>query len=315
MLSRVAEVLLLLLVGVILLQPKSYYLSLLSAQAIKFIFAYLLLGLFFLIRQNQRLMLLSLGCAALLCVILKERSGDNVFYGNLGDVQGLGVVAGHFNLDYEDKPLEDLKRTLKRYDWSFFILSGEAQKIKKILPYLDSLSTARHQKLLCQDSNRSVWLVSSWAFNTVDTLRYNQDYAWHVQFTGAPERFDLLAIAANSVKDPESYQVMQQQLRYLTRYAATLSRPFIVAGQFNTHPWSNELEQVVYNAKLTDSRQGFAPTIPDGKITIWEVPHDHILHSKAFISQEFSTLSAEEELHLGIMAKLVLYPNRMVNHD
>ncbi|MEM1219017.1 MAG: hypothetical protein AAGH79_08890 [Bacteroidota bacterium] len=256
-------------------------------------------------------MLASLGCVAILCVVLKEKSGNNVFLGEMEEVQGLGVLAGQFLIDQQEVRPMRLKDMINRYDWSFFTLMGnevslQANKDEIQMPVVKPL-----QKV----GDEQVWMFSRWDFKTIDTLHLQNDYAWHVQTTDSPIPIDLLVVRTTEVNNPASYQLMRDQLSDLTTYIATFKRPFLVLGQFNTHPWSKEKEQVVRNGQLKDSRQGFAPTIPHGKITIWEIPQDHILYSKEFICQEFSTLSTAEYLHLGIMAKLVLYPNRFIRND
>ena len=256
-------------------------------------------------------MLVSLGCVAILCVVLKEKSGNNVFIGDMENVQGLRVLAGHFLIDEAGTDPTDLKEVISRYDWSFFTLMGnaaslEARKKDIVMPVV---------KPLQKTGDEQAWLFSRWDFKTIDTLRLQNDYAWHVQTTNSPIPMDLLVVRTAEVNQASSYDLMRDQLSDLTSYIATFDRPFLVLGQFNTHPWSKEKERIVRNGQLKDSRQGFAPTIPHGKITIWEVPQDHILYSKEFICQEFGTLSAAEYLHLGIMAKLVLYPNRFVRNE
>jgi endonuclease/exonuclease/phosphatase (EEP) superfamily protein YafD len=99
------------------------------------------------------------------------------------------------------------------------------------------------------------------------------------------------------------------ELVMIGRRAAALSRPVIVAGDFNDVAWSRTTRLFQRVSRLLDPRigRGFYNTY-NAKLRFLRFPVDHLFHSEEFTLQRMERLGYIGSDHFPIFAALVLRP-------
>jgi endonuclease/exonuclease/phosphatase (EEP) superfamily protein YafD len=107
--------------------------------------------------------------------------------------------------------------------------------------------------------------------------------------------------------DPEGFFESKQQILGLARRLQNESAPFIIAGDFNTTPFSPVFREFLRVSGLRDSRHGFGwlPSWPAFFPLLW-IPIDHILVSPGFSVHDITTGSYIGSDHYPMLAELSL---------
>jgi endonuclease/exonuclease/phosphatase (EEP) superfamily protein YafD len=268
---------------------------------------YLVLGMFFLMIGQPRLMGVTFGCAAALALFLKF-SSDNTL-GVKKSPQLKSLVVAHVNVANSNvgvfQTIEDIKKTkadlisIQEIDpsWELELTSCLSEEY----PYFFSLPDI---------GIFGAAIFSKKPFLFVDTFHYKEipNLIAEVNFEG----LNLTMLSAHTIPalDNMSARRLQEHLDVLQSRIASINTPLLVAGDFHAVSWSREIRDFKNNTGLGDSRKGFQPTFPHGGLTFFEVPIDHIFYSRCFKCIDFQTLSGTWSNHLGILATFQILPEK-----
>lgn len=109
--------------------------------------------------------------------------------------------------------------------------------------------------------------------------------AVEVSFTpsGWPEPVYVLGVHPLAPTDHERADLRDAQLEFAGQWASSQRGPFLVAGDFNSTPWSSPFRKLLASADLHNSQNGFGlqPSFSVKTNLLLRVPIDHLLHSSA----------------------------------
>ena len=91
----------------------------------------------------------------------------------------------------------------------------------------------------------------------------------------------ILGIHPLSPTTEETAALRDAQMAFAGRWAADVSGPTVVAGDFNAGPWSHAFRELVDTGGLRDSQRGFGlqPSFPAGSSAVIRVAIDHVVVS------------------------------------
>ena len=253
---------------------------------------YLFAGLLFLILRQPRLLFASFGCCAALAIYLKPT--ENISEEN----NAVKIKIAHFSLsDAGDDAEFALSKILETNadlisvqevtpDWQFIL----EEKLDTLYPYFHTVMDL---------SMHSVSVFSKHEFNFIDTFNYKdipnltgmisigEDYKESVQFVCAYPQ---------PAFNQTDYDEVREHLNLIQERLKNFRNPHFVIGNFYMVPWSKEVQAFRRDTGLEDSRT-YHPT---GALSFFDIPLDHIFHSKNLKCNSFDNVDGKNSTHLGI---------------
>lgn len=269
--------------------PDASLISFVSNYAIHVMFGFLGLGLFFLIYNQNKLMLVSLACCASLCIFLKNASNTRLVLPEDNLHPELSVA--HINLSNIDS-LGTLISVIKKYDpdilslqeytpdWDIIVseeilprFSG-IKKMVRIDPY--GMAVLSKNEFISQDTfyHKNVPNLST-------TIAHG-DHSIHI--------ISSYLLSLNSSKRTKS--ATKSHFSTISRYINKSQTPVINLGEFNMVYWRNEITEFRKKAKLENSRRDYIG---------FRIPSDHIFYSEELQCTKFKELENAKSEHIGIM--------------
>ena len=107
--------------------------------------------------------------------------------------------------------------------------------------------------------------------------------AVEITFTpdGWPEPVSALGVHPLAPTDEERADLRDAQLGFAGQWASSEGGPFVIAGDFNSTPWSWPFRRLLSSADLRNSQVGFGlqPSFSSETNLLLRVPIDHLVHS------------------------------------
>jgi endonuclease/exonuclease/phosphatase (EEP) superfamily protein YafD len=311
--ARVRQILsLLLLIGAMLsiFPPDSYTIKWWSSRAELISLAYLGIGLLFLVFNKSRLMFVSLGCSAAIAFFINETTNSKIIDVKPTDMPFIKIA--HFNVVNSEGQVDDFINT---------IISAEADilSLQEITPDWDEILKESLNNYYPYSSSISrldpngLAIYSKYPFKQLDTF-YFKDLP-NIMATVRPDGFDKdVAIIGSVLKPPLSgsaFEDMKNHLEKISFHVNILKIPVVTIGNYNTVPWSPEIQEFREASSLKDARRGIKPSVPDGQFPLFNALVDHIFYTEDFECTNFITISNAYTNQAGIEA--VLQQKKPVN--
>jgi endonuclease/exonuclease/phosphatase (EEP) superfamily protein YafD len=288
--------------GVVLVisPPKALVFKIGVDYAVRFMLAYLLIGFFFLLVGQNRLLFISFLCCATLAFYLKNRTDAAFTSEPRVDASAPTIRLTHFSVDnLGEQPAEELARIIET--------DPDIISVQEVSPIFDSLLHANLSgdfpySYSIPDVNLfGQALYSKTPFTKIDTFH----------FEGIPVLFGrlllenqvpivLAGVHTYPALTQSDYDRLQMQLDLLATQLLKEDVPMLVFGDFQVVPWSNEVMLFREQLNLRDSRRGLLSAYPQGSFSLLDIPFDHIFHSPEISCIEFATINSEATTHLGI---------------
>ncbi len=292
---------LLLLAGALacMFPPDSYSLKWWSGHAEHITVTYLLLGMILLLSNNIRLMFVCLGCSAAISFFLLESSNRKIKDSKPTDMPFIRVA--HFNVANSEGEVYDFLETL-------LSRNADILSIQELTPDWDSIL---HKTLAKQypysislpDLSNGIALYSRFQPSKTDTFYFNNipNIAMACQPEGFQNQVWVIGSYIRAPLNGRAFEEMKGHLERISFYANKLTDPVVSIGEFNTVPWSLEMQDFRSATDLCDARRGIKPSQLDGNFPLFKVPIDHILFSKdKFDCPSFETVGNKHSTELGI---------------
>ncbi|MEM9990418.1 MAG: endonuclease/exonuclease/phosphatase family protein [Bacteroidota bacterium] len=262
-------------------------------------FAYLVLSLGFLLVSQQRLMMTSFACCAVLCLFLKEASGDVLKHPESNGQASISIA--HFNLaNSETNPQKQFQAMLNT---KADLLSIQELTPDWEMPLVQMLQMDYpHFKSIPDLGTNGVAIYSKYPFKTIDTFHY--DHIPNIIGSVVLKEHDFHFIASHTKPafTESAYLAQQAHLETVAHKCRAIRDPLVTFGEYHATPWSEEIRQFRRQARLNDSRRNLTPSYPHGTMSFFDVPIDHIFFTDHFQCTDFRTISGETSKHLGIQA-------------
>lgn len=284
--------------------------------AIQIMLFYLFLALLFLILKQRRLMFISFGCCAILCVFLKhslnieEHEAKSQLPSSISPPDTTTTIKiAHFNLTDAG---EDIGMTLQ----NMLETNGDIISIQEVtLDWIDTLESffkpAYPHYIIIPDLGMfGNAIFSKHDFIALDTFYFQEipNLAGALYLEETNEKVAFISTHTYPVFNSTDAKRLNAHLDTIQNYIQKIEEPLLVFGNFNVVPWSAEIRDFRNATNLLDSRQGFMPIYPDGSLTFFDVPFNHIFYSDQLKCLTFENLSNEDWLYLGIQGKYQFKP-------
>lgn len=170
-----------------------------------------------------------------------------------------------------------------------------------------------HNKIIPRTDNFGIALYSKYPLHDIEVI----DFA-HNSIPSISAKYQIhnnkhVQIIATHPLPPMNASLAEQQIVHLKKLATFINKPrkedtrILLAGDFNSTPWSPHYKKLLQQTDLANTRQGFGiyPSWPTGlKSPFLQIPLDHIFVSKNIHAKAFKTLQSVGSDHLPIFVKL-----------
>lgn len=259
---------------------------------------YVCLGMIFLFFKNRRLMIISLLCAGILTLFLKETTSSRMKLVERNAMPEANLLL--CNLDAIDKDQIETLSFLTKQKEDVLICQQFNSVWKKIV---DSVISAHFKhKIELDDSNgNGVVCFSNLDISYVDTFYIENVPILYLSLADAGYKISLYTLNINSrVKD----QVVKAKIfNGLTTLLGNDKNAKIIAGNFNMVMWSAKLQDFVHRNDLNSSRNGYYPNIYQGTTGFFNKPVTHIFFSGDLENTLFKKIRFKDN-ELGIQSNI-----------
>ena len=295
--NRYFEILisLFLLLGVIIVisTPDIPFFKWTASFAMQTTVLYVLLGIFFLLISQERLLFLTFFCAACLSKFLKGNFNPNLKLPVKS--QNEVLTTAFIKLEQSDTGEVNMFEVLKQNpDLICFNKPTNVDNknlfklIKKEFHYSIAFSGRSFEQII----------YSKYPFVTADTILLdgNPQVLYSMSFPTSKENVYFINTFFSDPLHEEASTKYRFNLGRLIVYLRPIKSPLIVAGDFNSVSWSGELNYFKKSLNLEDSRRAFYPSLPN----LLETPKDHIFYTDKFSCVDFHEFREWQGRHLGI---------------
>ncbi len=268
-----------------------------------------LLGLLFLAFRYPRLTMWSFGACALLSLYLRSTTNTDLQPPPKNNAPKIKIA--HFNLSAFKS---DIAETLLKMEESGAdVISVQEISPEWVKPLLDSFSKRfRHRCAFLGTDLYSFALFSKLPIAKCDTFFYNSNFSRIPNLMAKIELVEggwrqPITILNSYIEPPILASARAQQDQHFKALAKKIEKmnaekmPVLAVGNYNSDPTSTEIQTFRATSALLDSRRGFQITRKDGKLSLLDVPLDHIFYSNALQCLDFQTLSGSQGERVGIM--------------
>ncbi|MFK7808152.1 MAG: endonuclease/exonuclease/phosphatase family protein [Saprospiraceae bacterium] len=288
--------------------PNYLFFKIGSSFAVHIMLSYLFLGLIFLTLRQPNLTFTSFFCCAGLCLFLK-------FYSNWDwpavppqDDKKEALHLAHFNVANAEQPF---KETMDA------VLSTDADLIsfQEVTPdwsavFKEKLSTKYpYSTSIVRLDPHGLAIYSKVPITDIDTFYFNDIPNLAITVADeklSPEGYRLLS----SYSEPPIYSLALQNLNdhmsMISREVNKSTLPTFAIGDYNAPPWWEEIQLLVSDCNLKDSRS----CATQGLDNLWKYPVDYIFHSDDFECISFDKVEKTLYGHLGIQAAFQINTTR-----
>lgn len=263
--------------------------------AVHSMFAYLGLGLFFLVIRQPRLMFTSFLCCAVLCLFLKNASSNDIIYptATAGSSVSIAQVTISASNDAPEMALQQLLESdadiLSIHeltpDWGDLLEETLAER------YPFGSAVYRPEDFL------GIAVYSKYPIHQLDTFYYND--IPNIGFTINGHAPNEQVHFVSSYIYPNIATATEQVVGHFDAIGAYVEKkngPVITFGDYNQVQWSSLIQNFRQETNLNDSR----------RFPFFEYPSDHIFYSNHFKCTDFHTISSPATKHFGIIGHFQL---------
>lgn len=284
--------LLLLIVSAVLsiYTPEIEFIQQSTQHAVLIMYGFLAVGFIFLIFDQYKLLFVSLGCCAAMCIFLKNASNTRLILPELNLEPKISIA--HINLANINS-IEDLSKIIDDHDPDVISLQELTpdwdQAVRSVLtakyPYVNS-------KVRIDVYGMAVF--SKLAMMKTDTFMYKNIPNLVCTIKSGDRKINILSSYLLSLNKSAETNT-REHFATIERKLKTLEgSPTFSIGDFNMVYWQSEILNFRDKANLENSRR-------DYREVGFKLPMDHILFTKDLECTQFLELSDAAANHIGIM--------------
>ncbi|MCO6461473.1 MAG: endonuclease/exonuclease/phosphatase family protein [Saprospiraceae bacterium] len=303
---RIVEntILFFLLLGVIItiFTPNLPYLSRGADYANQNMIVYLALGMFFLVFNQKRLMVVSLICTGIFAFFLKETTDARIRYSvtNFEEKASVALI----NLSSIDSDPNKVFQYLERKDFDYLIFQEFTPNWKGIIRKRLKNKYPYDVSIMRVDIFGTK-VFSQYPLSNIDTFMTNGIPILKTRLTKNNAKFDIFSSYLPPPLYSSSIHISKNALDILKDHIIHDSIPVIVAGVFNLVPWSKEIQEFKEHSKLTEARSGYFPSMKKNTGGIFGKPVTHLFYNPALECTYFKISQADND-EFGIEGRFQL---------
>ncbi len=287
----------------VILPPEIIFFRKLSEFAVIIILLYAVLGVFFLITDNVRLVLVSLCCAAIIALFIKNFSNSELILpAKRGNIE---LSLTNINLIHFNGEIDSLISAVNKSGTDVLCFHEVTPGWAKLLTERLSSSYPYAAQLVRIDAfGKMVFLKMPYI--QLDTLYYEQIPDLDIMLQKDGHDFHL--ICAQIVPPFGNFSGLKsgEHLQYLSDHIRSLGNPVLMPGVFNQVYWSKEMRQFVTNTHLDKSRKSLSMLQKN-------VPYDHIFYNRAFECTAIEEVYDSKNDQIGLKGTYQLKSSGLLN--
>ena len=247
----------------------------------------------FLIIDMRRLMFMSLICAGILSLFLKNNSNTHLILPQINDEPSISIA--HFNLANTENDLESLLEII-------FSIDPDLISLQEFTPFWDrTISEAITEKYpysakLVRIDPYGLALFSKKEFTSSDTIYCQNTPILEMGYNLSGSAISVFSSYITPSLNKISTDLAEDQLATISERIIRRQSPAIVVGEFNDVYWSNKMRNFRTSNSLHHSRRNITPTS-------FSIPNDHIYFSADMECTSFRDLSDKESRRIGILGR------------
>lgn len=286
------------LVLLILAGPEVIFIKQMSEFAMHLVLFFFALGFVFMLLKYDRLVLLSFGLTATLCVFLKN--GDNEEFFNAKENFEEKISVAHINLsnitDEENMIAALAASNIEVVSFQEYTPEWAAlkDKIKTWFPFSNEV-------MRIDPYGKAIF--SKYPIYAYDTI--NKNIASDVVFEIVKNNYTFNIISTYVVPSLNSATIQEakSQLDLINQELGKTPTNTIVLGEFNMVYWTSELKSFKEKSSLQNSRRDVIPVS-------LKVPYDHIFYSKDLQCVQLKDLVMNTKERIGLYSVFQMNKNR-----
>ena len=273
----------------------------LSNFTVHIMIAYLVLGLFFLLVDNRRLMFASMAYCGLLSLFLKASVNQDI---------RLPVTSGAPRVSVMHVNLSTLKMDYQRLGDHIENSGVDVVSFNEITPDSDFLLERElgqhfpHSAKIVRIDRYGLAIYSRVAIANIDTIHIYGGERPHLEVGinfGLGNELHVIDSYFLPPLTRRAYGNYRVELTQLGQRIRNMTGPVIACGDYNLSDWSSEMREYKELSGLISSRRDISPGPNTGVKSLLNVPNDHILFNDQLECIEFRTLNDSTGQHIGIM--------------
>ena len=273
---------------------------------------FLVAGLVFFFLKQPKLTFAFFGGCALLCFFLKysvkgdgiQRWRDDMFNerlvkGNEPEPVRTELKIAHFNLSHLGRKA-DLPDVIGKLD-------ADILSVHEVTPMGDRLlkeafaESYPFSHTLVDIGIYGLAVYSKYEIENIDTFYYKDVPNLCGQITKEGEAFNFVSVHTLPALNEYSKRRLQQHLKVVEGEVNRQVGPLFLFGDFNSVTWSGQIQQLLDDTGLMESRMGFMPYSVSGGLSFTDLPFDHIFYTGHFTCLNFQIIQGTDGQHLGIL--------------
>jgi hypothetical protein len=255
-------------------------------------------GILSFVRDDSRMMMMSMICCGALCIYLKSSSNSNIrlpvqnanpslriTHISLGNAENdyNTVIDYLLSVDADFLSFQELTP-----DWNAHLIDRLASKYHYIqtLTRLDQYGMGFFSKLPIQD---------------LDTIFYQQipNLIGSVML-GGNQRCNIVSCQMMPPVSQAAYVSIMNDFNFVADYMHLLKGNTMVLGDFHLPPWAAEVQKFKEEAHLQDGRRDIHTRNLDGSLSLPRIPVEHILFTEGMDCTSFAEVGNSVVGRLGI---------------
>jgi len=265
--------------------------------AVHIMFAYLGLGMLFLLLRQSRLMFISLACCAGLCLYLRNASNIDIIP---PQPTGQPVVnIAHFNISASNEDVNSTIQTMMETDADFISVQELTPDWGHALQIALSYNYPYHTTVYRPQDFMGLAVYSKYPLATVDTFYYGDIPNLLLTTEHDGNKVSFLSSYIYPELSGNDYDRTLEHFDLIAHKIKEIDAPLITLGDMNQVQWSAYIKRLRAKNNLMDSR----------RFPFFDNPTDHIFYSEHFKCLDFKTVTNDNSSHLGINGSYELNVN------
>jgi endonuclease/exonuclease/phosphatase (EEP) superfamily protein YafD len=213
------------------------------------------------------------------------------------------------NVSYRQFLARRLLEIVREADPDIVVVQELTPHAERVLADLDTAFP--HFRKFPADRQYGIGLWSRYEIESGATIALGRLPAIEARVLGPSGSFTVIGVHLSAPVTRRRATARNQQLNELAARSAAVGGPLIVAGDFNTTPYSPYFAEWLDAARLTDSRRGrtLSPSWPT--MLQWlGIPIDHVAVNDGFTILSHRQLPNFESDHFGALVEVALRPEQ-----
>ncbi len=254
--------------------------------------AYLAFGIFFLMIDQTRLMIVTMISAAIFAFFLKESTNSRIKYAALNTSEKFRISL--INLSSIDSDPSKVIGNIAKKNFDLLVFQEYTPNWKSLIEdnlnknYPNTISIPRIDVY-------GLNVLSKYPILKKDTLYCQEIPILCLEVLKNNQKFTILTAYFPPRINSLTRKTNEEELNLIAEIIKNIKEPAMVVGVFNMVPWSPEIQSFKEYGDLIDSRSGYIPSMDKNSGGIFGKPVTHIFYKPTLECTNFNISKADND--------------------